>query len=129
MAVNVQLPMHLSATASAAAAAQQGFHLVVTCERDLPSVFPPLGLPSLTRICDSDYIALLQHSLLLQVTAKKDHKLEETGMFEQTLSFRPQPALAAGVTEVVQHWPIVSARSTKTRFTREQDEYYQGGSK
>jgi hypothetical protein len=67
--------------------------------------------------------------LLLQIVAKKDRKLEETGMFEQTLAFKPRSPTAPGITEVVQHWPIVTPRSTKIRFTREQEEYYQSGSK
>lgn len=71
------------------------------------------------------YLRLLL--LLLQVTAKKDHKLEETGMFEQTLAFSRYSG-SAGTTDPTSHWPIVNGKGTKLRFTREQDEYYQGGS-
>lgn len=49
-------------------------------------------------------------------------------MFEQTISFVAEPTDTTGVTDVVQHWPIVTQRSTKVRFTREHEEYYQGGS-
>jgi hypothetical protein len=47
-------------------------------------------------------------------------------MFEQTISFVAQSQTA--ITDIVQHWPIVTQRSTKIRFTREHEEYYQGGS-
>jgi hypothetical protein len=65
--------------------------------------------------------------LLLQVTAKKDHRFEETGMFQQTISF-VAPGSATGITDLTNRWPIVAPRGTKARFTRRPEGYYQGGS-
>lgn len=64
--------------------------------------------------------------LLLQVTAKKDHRFEETGMFQQTILFNKQGS--TGTTDITNRWPIVAPRGTKARFTRRPEGYYQGGS-
>lgn len=63
--------------------------------------------------------------LPLQVASKKNHKLEETGMYEFTLDFT-----APGNTTVAPNnrWPIVRQRGAKVRFTHEEEAYYQGGS-
>lgn len=62
----------------------------------------------------------------MAVTAKKDHRFEETGMFQQTISFT-SPA-TDGITDLTNRWPIVAPRGTKARFTRRPEGYYQGGS-
>lgn len=66
--------------------------------------------------------------LLLQVTAKKDHRFEETGMFQQTIAFTRQVSDTTGTTDITNRWPIVAPRGTKARFTRRAEGYYQGGS-